>query len=240
MALPAKPSVWRRAFLRALSKTASVKLAAEEVGICRTTPYPLRKANPQFAKLWDQALEDGRARIADGYVPDLLAVTHPVKLTIRTSKTGKTCIAKARPGQIDDDKAAAFLEHLAATANVKAAARALGVSTVALYNYRKQWPAFAAAWDEAKAYAVDRLDFYLIEAATNLFDPPEVPCPDPVPVSFDQALKLVQHAQATNKRGEAKRHGWRRKPVDVEALKAEILRKIAVIDAAGMRLSDKV
>lgn len=229
MASSAKPHSLRRAFLRALSQCGNVSLAAKAVGICSSPLYRLRKRNPHFAELWSNALERGRAAVADGKVPDLLSVSSERKLVVRGSKNGNTKVVCATEGQWDEDKEARFLAHLAATANVTASARAANISTVAVYLRRQQWPAFAAAWDEAKAYAVDRLDFYLIEAATNLFDPPEVPHPEPVPVSFDQAFKLVQHAQTTNKRGETKRHGWNRKPVDMDALGEELLRKLAVI-----------
>src|SRR5688572_14333359 len=63
MARSNMPPVWRRAFLRELARTGSVKLAADKCGIDRTSAYQLRKTNPAFAASWDRALATARARL---------------------------------------------------------------------------------------------------------------------------------------------------------------------------------
>lgn len=52
-------------FLEELRKTPVVQVACQKMGIGRTTYYRLRKENPEFAKLADQALTEGRAVVND-------------------------------------------------------------------------------------------------------------------------------------------------------------------------------
>lgn len=231
MAFSKQPPVWRRAFLRALSLGASVADATRHSGIGPRQPYAHRKKNPHFAKLWAEAQKRGRSRLQSGKPPVILDAAPPVRVTIRASQKGRTAIIATAEQCWDEEKEQQFLMHLAATANVTAAALAVGISLTSLYRRRRKWPAFAAAWAQAKADAVDRLDFLLIEAATNLLDPPEVPVTDPVPVSFDQAMKVVQnYGHDTNRRGERKRWGSNRKPRDPDEIRASILRKLDLIE----------
>ncbi len=225
------PPKWRRAFLRALAVTANVTLAADRVGIDKTTAYHSRKASPLFARLWDQALADGRAAIASGQVPEDAASVTRRPLSIRASCSGKTCIMATGEGRWNEDVEARFFEYLAATANVKAAARAIGMSTTALYRRRRQWPAFDALWEETVRLAVNRLNMQLVEAASNMLDPPHVPVPGLAPVSVDQAIRIVQlNKDRTRQNGDLKRHDWRRKRRDPEEIRASIIRKLDAIE----------
>lgn len=58
-----------------------------------------------------------------------------------------------------------FLEHLAATCNVTASAKAAGASVHPFYSLRQRDPAFAAAWKEAMAAGYDRLEEALLAKA---------------------------------------------------------------------------
>ena len=51
------PKIWRPAFLRALENSGNVTLAHREARVSRATVYKARKANPDFAQAWDEALE---------------------------------------------------------------------------------------------------------------------------------------------------------------------------------------
>lgn len=53
------PFPWQSAFLAALRQTPVVLHACEAVQINRSTAYDARKASPEFAKRWDDALQDG-------------------------------------------------------------------------------------------------------------------------------------------------------------------------------------
>jgi hypothetical protein len=53
---------------------------------------------------------------------------------------------------------ATFLDTLSATGNVNAAARSAGLSVVSFYRRRRCDPAFAEAWQAAKAIAYERIE----------------------------------------------------------------------------------
>ncbi len=53
------PFPWRDTFLAALRTIPVVRHACEACGIERSTAYRAREADAEFAKAWDEALEDG-------------------------------------------------------------------------------------------------------------------------------------------------------------------------------------
>ncbi len=170
---------------------------------------------------------------------------------VRASRAGRPCVVRAGPGRWSVAGERAFLAELTATANVKAAARAAGVSAQAAYNRRRQWPAFAAAWDAALAEGYARIEMLLVCAATATLDPEPVLRPfDPSTgsglgareertdayegpeMSVEQAMKLLFHHEGRGG-GRAPRYGWRRREPDIEEVRESILRKLAAIDKAG-------
>ena len=248
MARSHKAPAWRRAFLRELARSGSVALAAAKVGIDRSSAYQVRKRNAAFAASWERALETARERLdseaqvrpvgrAEGARKGTLRLRDDE--VVRASKDGKPCVVRAGKGRWSTGGERAFIEELLATANVKAAARAAGVSDVTAYNRRRRWPAFAAAWDEAKAEGYERLEMALICAATATLDPE--PAVEARPEAFagpemsvDQAMKLWFHHNG-GKGGRAPRYGWRRREPDIEEVRAEILRKVAAMERARAR-----
>ena len=163
---------------------------------------------------------------------------------VRASKAGRPCVVRAGPGRWSVGAERAFLAELTASANVRAAARAAGVSAVAAYNRRKLWPAFAAAWREAIDEGYARIETLLVGAATaaldpgpeggderalrqaqgeRLFEPPEM--------TVEQAMKLWLH-HAGVEGGRAPRQRWRRREPDIEEVRAEILRRVAAVERA--------
>lgn len=252
-----KPPAWRGAFLRALARSGSVASAAEECGIDRTSAYQLRKRNAAFAASWDRALTRARESLsprANGNLPHgsalptetpacagdqrragARAVLRPNE-TIRSSRTGKTCIMRVGPGRWSAAKEAVFLAELTATANVKAAARAAGVSTTVVYNRRKLWPAFSEQWRAAIAEGHARIETLLVCAATNTLDPEPAPmriCEGPE-MSVEQALKLHLAHLALKQGGKRRLGGPPRREPDIEEVRQEILRKVAAMERAGM------
>ncbi|HYD25886.1 MAG TPA: hypothetical protein VEB68_13935 [Croceibacterium sp.] len=241
MARSNTPPAWRRAFLRELARSGSVARAAEKCGIDRTTPYPLRKHNPAFAASWDRALATARARLAHSRAiespPQGDELRKPPRLrddeVVRASRAGRPCIVRAGPGRWSARAERAFLAELAASANVSAAARAAGVSAQAAYNRRKRWPAFAAAWAEAKAEGYERLELLLLHAATATLDPePAVEAREAPAMTVDQALNLFKLHRAGVQGGKPQRYGWRAQEPDIEDVRAEILRKVAAMERA--------
>lgn len=97
-----------------------------------------------------------------------------------------------------------FLQVLAATSNVKAAAAAAGVGTATVYRVRQSDPAFAGNWREAMAAAYERLEAALlaralgtedIDAAIDFGDPKAIfPATQ---IDADLALRLLGRHRAT-------------------------------------------
>lgn len=58
-----------------------------------------------------------------------------------------------------------FLDHLAATCNVRAAAREIGVHPRSVYNLRRKDPAFTRAWGEALLLGYEMLETRLVGCA---------------------------------------------------------------------------
>jgi hypothetical protein len=223
------PPRWRRAFLRALAVTANVTLSAQRAGIDKSTAYQLRKASPLFDRLWTQALADGRAAMAQGRVPDEAAGKDSRSLSIRSSKSGRVCVMATGEGRWNEKAETKFFGALAATGNVKAAARAIPISTTALYNRRKLWPAFDTRWDEVVSLANERLAVQLLTSASNVLDPVQIEVPD-FDMTVDQAIRVAQLYEGRRQRnGSLKRHDAKRAPIDVEAVKADIVRKARLL-----------
>jgi hypothetical protein len=226
---------WRRAFLRELARSGSVQMAEEKCGICRTSAYQARKKNPAFAASWDRALATARERLAEGGAAARPGLRDDE--IIRSSKSGRPCVVRAGPGRWSVKAERAFLDELTATANVRAAARAAGVSTNAAYARKRLWPAFAAAWDEAKAEGFERLELLLIHAATTTLDPEPSPeaAGEPPLMSVDQALNLYKLHRASQHGGKPQRYAWRQQLPDIEEVRAAILRKVAAMERAEKR-----
>ena len=52
-----KPSAWRAPFLAALEASGNISAAARQAGVGRATTYRHRKAEPEFAAAWEEAME---------------------------------------------------------------------------------------------------------------------------------------------------------------------------------------
>jgi hypothetical protein len=76
---------------------------------------------------------------------------------VQTVKTGRKLFGKERRQT--------FLEHLAATCNVKGAARAAGVTIQCVYQRRMQYADFRAEWAQALEHGYARLEARALEEA---------------------------------------------------------------------------
>lgn len=68
---------------------------------------------------------------------------------------------------LTDTKRAIFLDHVAATCNVRYAAEKVGVVTTALYAARRRDPEFAEQWRAAIHMGYDRLEALLVQRALS-------------------------------------------------------------------------
>lgn len=168
------------------------------------------------------------------------------ELVIQRDQRGKLQ-AERRAGHRWSAKAeAVFLGQLEATCNVMASAAAAGFSTTAVYQRRRTYAAFGAAWAAALDTGYARLEMALVCAATNVLAP--VPAPDgkgcagaaadgtagsAAPfggMTAREALQVLRLHRYGARGGSPQRFDWRAKPVDPEATRAEILLKLDIIE----------
>lgn len=142
---------------------------------------------------------------------------------------------RKRDGLFGKRGKARFLEHLAATCNVQASARAAGVSVSTVYNHRMRDADFRAGWDEALAQGYARLEAALIERAARaekraptdgdkIVEGPEAPAE----IDWDKGMELLRHHQ----RALAGRNVPGRtvpKRVEIEQVTAKLIRKLKAI-----------
>ncbi len=152
---------------------------------------------------------------------------------VRPEKNGGTKIVRTRGKRWSAGAEAVFLEELAATANVTAAAEACGFSDTAIYKRRLRDPGFAAAWADALAHGYTRIEAMLIETATESLRRTPIAGDRPLPaVGFNDALNLLKLHRASVRGGRPQRYAWRQREPDIEDVRAEILRKVAAIERA--------
>ncbi len=87
-----------------------------------------------------------------------------------------------------------FLDHVAATCNVRAATEAVGLSQASVYALRRRDAAFAAQWRMALLAGYDRLEEMLVSKAIAVLEGVAVGDPDKVvcgAISVEQAIKLL-------------------------------------------------
>ena len=129
---------WEKPFLAALGKGASVKNAATDAGISPGTAYSLRRTNGRFAGEWEQACAPAAGR--------------PARRQFTRTIQWKT----------------AFLDALAETSNVTAAAARVNIPTRTVYKLRRDDRDFAAKWVAALHEGYDNLE---MEVLCYLRDP---------------------------------------------------------------------
>ncbi len=118
----------------------------------------------------------------------------------KTQRTGAVQQRKARAGSWTVRKRAAFLAELAATANVRAAARAAKMSEQGAYQLRKRDTGFAIAWGTALCEGYAKLEMLMLERAIAGMAGDDVPTSDSaraVTLSERTILSLLTHHRQT-------------------------------------------
>jgi len=219
-------------FLKVLGETGNASEAARAAGVKRGTPYNLKRRDEWFARDWADALASAPERIAGRRPPDLQ--------TIRRSAGGRTQLAAVRANQWNARDDEAFFARLEATGNVRASARAIGRDPNTAWRRRRECPEFARRFEAALGDAEARLEYALVDYASNLIDraaeaveadPAEEKQRDRItPVEASFALQVVKwlDARKAGKRRGARRHGP--KEPGIAEVKADILRKIEAIE----------
>lgn len=131
---------------------------------------------------------------------------------------------------------ATFLDHLAATCNVRSAAATVGVDPVSVYWLRRKDPAFCTAWQEALEQGYIMLETQLVghalagggrmitNGATELTGP----------IDTDLALRLLS-AHGTRSSGRPRRGGPPVQRASESETDAAIMKKLRAIERRELR-----
>ncbi|MBT2186703.1 hypothetical protein [Sphingobium nicotianae] len=172
-----------------------------------------------------------------------LAVPSPLAgRVVRPAINGKTKIIDTTGKRWSERAERVFLEMLAATCNVRLAAREVGFSTVAIYRRRLRYPAFAALWAEAMEHGYARIEAQLVERATDSVVRLELDGDweqAGEPLSNAEMMNLLRLHRASVRGGKAQHYDANRKAPTLDAVRASILRKIEAIERWDAREAAK-
>ena len=190
---------WVVPFLRALERTGEVRTAAIDAGIDHSTAYARRRAHAEFAEAWTAALAAHAVRVEEKRAEELTLAPPPASLVPLPMAgreeliAGKAQLKRAGHDRWSRRKEKLFFDELAATANVKQAAKAAGVSANAVYQRRIRDPHFKAKWAAVLESGRASIEMHLVEAANRSFEPEELDTGDvPPKVSVAEAIRIVQ------------------------------------------------
>ena len=194
--------------MRALERCGEARASAVAAGVDYTTAYARRRTHADFAADWAAALaahaeskkreqeENSQGSIAPG-APSTIESSFDgspprpgEELTIVSGQ-----LRRVGPGRWSKEKERIFLAELGASANVRRAAKAIGMSKQALSDRKAKDPRLAQAWDYAVASARSNLHAYAIASGNETFDPSDLPDPDesPLPkVSIREAIDILK------------------------------------------------
>jgi hypothetical protein len=192
---------WQIPFLRALARTGDVRASAEDAGIDFSTAYARRRGHTEFAAEWQRALEAHADAVLVEKASELDALhvapspSHSCAVVPSLSLEGRGIngaqVKRAGHDRWNQRKEKAFFE--AATANVKRAAKAAGVSPNAVYARRMRDAYFKAKWAAVLESGRASIEMKLVEAANRSFEPEELDTGAVEPkVSVAEAIRIVQ------------------------------------------------
>ena len=233
---------WTIAFLRALERCGDVRASAEDAGIDHSTAYARRRSHSDFAAAWDGALAAHaagvKAREAGALAFFVKPHPTPNPSPSRGGESGReelvgsaAQLKRAGHDRWSGRKEKLFFDELAATANVKRAAAAAGVSPNAVYARRLKQPLFRAKWEAVLETGRAAIETKLIEAANRSFDPDEIDTGDVQPrVSVAEAIRIVQ-AHGSKKEREAQQSFLAEQaaamtPDDISAMQERLMNKL--------------
>jgi hypothetical protein len=265
--MTAKTSARRRAaFLQALSETGNQTLAAERTKVSRSWVSLHRASDPEFRAAMDAAIAKARDRLsaASGVRGEgrwgRWTFIGGEELVVRGTNGRRAQIARARVQQWTPATERRFLTIVAATCNVRAACKAVGLSVPSAYQHRARWPAFANAWQKAVEDGALALEHMLMEASLRMIDParyadgdadadgyadhreqavdPDAPILT-VQMDSDAVFQLFMQSQP-QRRGFMKSRGGSHRSITREAVNAEILRALKSLRQELMRQQKKL
>lgn len=138
-------------------------------------------------------------------------------------------IIRSRGQRWSEEAEGRFLDTLAATCNISAAAEAAGFTRFTCYKRRRRDPAFAQRWDAALEQGATRIHALLLQRAIEALEGFE---PDPdtsIPtMTVNEALAVLGAHRRTIEGGPRSRRQWAR-PRSLEEMRESILRKLEAV-----------
>lgn len=160
----------------------------------------------------------------------------PAGTTVRASGPDGPKLVATRGLRWSDAAEARFLDALAASCNVRHAAREAGFGQYTVYRRRRTDPAFAARWRVALVQGFHRLEELLLQRATEMLEgvapDPDTPMP---PVNFRDAMTLLAQHRATVAGAPIEGKSRRARVRPLEEVRASILAKLEAIEAKRLR-----
>lgn len=126
---------WVAGFLAALRKGSAIEPAARAAGVSKGTAYNRRRNDAEFRAAWDA-------------------------MAVKATPAPPASRGLRRIGLKKIDH---FLDALAESSNVTAAAEAAGIDPRAVYRLRREEPEFARRWYAALAEGYDNLEMQMLE-----------------------------------------------------------------------------
>lgn len=250
---PRAAALENQAFLQSLRETGNTREAARAVGLSRTRFTKRRAADPAFAAEWDAALAFAQAGLKG---LRMAAAPHAAALRptlVRRGDQGQVQLRRpAAHAKLTRDHEQRFLLALSASAKVRLAAAAAGLSHATFYARKRRSRAFAREWRAALEQGYARVEMAAVAAADpdsyrddawQHNHPPELP-----PMTGPQALQLLylhqkevrlahEPAAVRRRRGELNEVYWERvqaiREARTEAAREEFRRAEAMRQVHG-------
>ena len=238
----------RARFLEVLRETGNRKAAAAAIGIEPRLMDQRREHDADLDRDWEAAVEACHQRLSAAEGPfDCPQGAGPNM--VRRGKNGRLQLVAAGEGRWSGEIEERFRTALRACGNVRAAAHAVGFSESAIWQRRRQWPAFAQMLEEMLDEAELALEFRIASMGSNVAAgdgyAPEAesacgaPTPSPslqgrgiegaTPQPFDPdfAMRFLKWREE-RRRGRG-RWAPRAKPPSLEAVTEKLVRRVEAI-----------
>ena len=156
----------REVYLEDLRRTGNHAAAARAAEISWGGAYRYRKRKPEFEALCIEAEHEAQRRLAGAESP-LDGTEEAAFESIRRGADGRLKIQALGQRRWSKRKEELFFDVLRECGNVAASARAAGVSKVAVWKRRREWPGFARRMEETLDEAEIALEYRVACLGTN-------------------------------------------------------------------------
>lgn len=233
----------REQFLSELACCGNITLAAERARVSAVWATRLRRADPAFRALSEDAIAAAHRRLQEhGNLapPSRWRTQNGHQLIVQHGHGRFVQVRRARRKQWTKQVEARFLSALAQSCNVRMAVAAAETTIATVYRHRRRWPDFAERWDAALEQGYDRLSTLIVANGCKMLGDedvvPEVEMPDMTVAAALQALSLYRRQIRGD--GARSRGRWRRPP-SLDEVRASILRKLECVVRASEEAAEE-